>query len=690
LAEERNLSPNIVAHSPESMHGTVDSDSNENCNLAPKEVEMNTTPTQNQDQHQENQAENPQISQAVDFQSHHDLSIMQIDTFENESQCSRQSDTEIVIAPAKNFVDFKAFLTNWALVNVTPRTHVTSLLKGIKEHIETPYGINLGIPCDYRSLLKTPRESDTILPAGTFGEFAYISLKDGISRVIRDGYTPEPGQALKLRTFVDAFCPQHKRTLKFWAVLHSIFDDELNRVFMSGLYCGTQNPSPFNDILADFVREFNELKEEFKIDNFDHPLRLQSGGPYIQDIPAKADVKSIKPSGFFSCDKCTSKGKWDRGTYFPDLTFTLRTNEHFRLRLNPLHHHPERSILEEINDVDMVADFTCDYLHFVLHGATKKYLKLYFVSPSKVRLSKHIRDQAYSIFESIAVSITAEFQWKPRELEKFETFKAKEFRYFLLYAGIVVMKELLPSNEYASFLNLSLAIRILCSQELVKEEMWLGRADKMLFQFVKFIKWIGERNVVRVVHGLLHLVADCRRYGSLDNFSAFYFESYQGRLGRLINGPAMKLQQIVKRYKEEDAVGLSRKETSRKKNEVVLGKKHNNGPLVNASVEEQYNSVEFHGYLVSCKAPNNTIMRTNATVVKVQNIFKRDNVLYFVGKTYINHYDYFTRPRPSSSFNIIASDGNLGPLIEFPITECFKKCICFERNDHKVFIPLLH
>jgi len=567
--------------------------------------------------------------------------------------------------------DFKRYLVWWTVKFAIPRTAITELLKGVKAHVEIPFQIDLDLPCDYRSLLKTPRDlSGVITPAGAMGKFAYLGLKSGLNRLVGQGLDISNMDTLQISTFLDGFSPTNNRKSKFWALLHSVWKDDYHRVFMSGLYVGKvhkNNPTPFNEILRKYVDEFNELKTApFTLEKVDHPLRLACGAPYIMDLPAKADAKCTKQSGYCSCDFCMQVGKWIvRSTYFPELTFEKRTNASFRSREQPLHH-KEQSVLEEIEDLDMVEDFPLDPLHLVYLGANKRVLQIYLFGNYSQRLPKQLREQGFSLFEDLAESITKEFQWKPRDLEKGEIFKGKEHRYFLLYAGVVVFKNILPEKDFDNYLNLSVAIRILSIPELVGQETWLLQAEKMLYNFVYYIKHsVSDQHLVRVIHSLLHLVHNCRRFGALDQFSAFPFESYLGSLKRLLNGPSMPLEQIVKRYKEQEFGDIFSEPENLKQQHGRLGKSHQEGPVV-AGPCEQFRSVILNEYFISTSKPDNILMLNNSEVLVVFNIIRVKNKLFFVGKTFLNIGDYFQKPMASSTLNIVVVK-NLSNLKQFPV-----------------------
>ncbi|KAF7234352.1 hypothetical protein EG68_12108, partial [Paragonimus skrjabini miyazakii] len=73
-------------------------------------------------------------------------------------------------------------------------------------------------------------------------------------------------------------------------------------------------------------------------------------------------------------------------------------------------------------------------------------------------------------------------------------------------------------------------------------------------EFVRdFSQIYGAGEIVPNVHALTHLADDVQRFGPLDLFSAFPFESFLGRLSRRLHGPTNPAAQIHRRLSELSA-----------------------------------------------------------------------------------------------------------------------------------------
>jgi hypothetical protein len=102
-----------------------------------------------------------------------------------------------------------------------------------------------------------------------------------------------------------------------------------------------------------------------------------------------------------------------------------------------------------------------------------------------------------------------EFVRKPRSFNDVMYWKATEFRHFLLYTGPIVLKGIVEQNIYINFLILHVAISILISLKLIKNQNNILYAKNLLIHFVNsFIVIYGENFVSHNIHNLLHLSTD--------------------------------------------------------------------------------------------------------------------------------------------------------------------------------------
>ena len=111
-----------------------------------------------------------------------------------------------------------------------------------------------------------------------------------------------------------------------------------------------------------------------------------------------------------------------------------------------------------------------------------------------------------------------------------------------------MLRENINKSIYDNFLLFACAIRILLSLNLCCDSNWIDIAEKLLLTFVEHGQSLyGPEFLIYNVHSLIHLAQDAKIHGALDKISAFAYESYLGRLKKLLRKPSQPLQQIVQR-----------------------------------------------------------------------------------------------------------------------------------------------
>lgn len=147
-----------------------------------------------------------------------------------------------------------------------------------------------------------------------------------------------------------------------------------------------------------------------------------------------------------------------------------------------------------------------------------------------------------------------------------------------------------------------MAIAILLSPHLCVERA--DYAQQLLVLFVNHLAELyGKDQLVYNVHGLVHLAAEAKKYGPLDNVSAFPFENYLGKLKKMIRKPSYPLQQIVHRISEiEDDVIAQVPDK-------LLWKKHSDGPIPSGFEKcEQYAFLKLKDFTIGINQGKNCVL----------------------------------------------------------------------------------
>ncbi|XP_011859938.1 PREDICTED: uncharacterized protein LOC105557334 [Vollenhovia emeryi] len=299
--------------------------------------------------------------------------------------------------------------------------------------------------------------------------------------------------------------------------------DTYTQPFIIGIFHGLCKPNDANDFLREFVNDFILLSQTgIIVSNKKYTVTLNA---ILCDAPAKSFITYTKGhTGYFSCSKCIQEGDFvSNRVVFLETHSMLRTNDTFKNRIH-IEHHTGDSILEKLA-IGMVSQIPLDYMHLVCLGVVKRLLQLWVRGNRNIRLSSEAVNLISCYLIELKSFIPAEFARKPRGLKDIDRWKATEFRQFLLYTGIVVMKSVLPINCYNHFLCLSVAIRILSNQQLCVS--FNAYANSLLLYFVSnYGNIYDDKYMSHNVYNLLHLSNDALSFGSLDNFSCFKFENY--------------------------------------------------------------------------------------------------------------------------------------------------------------------
>lgn len=544
------------------------------------------------------------------------------------------------------------------------------------------------IPKDARTLLVTPKcvQTENVAP----GQYIRFNLRDNITQIVlKIQNVPE---VLRLSFSVDGLPISRSSKGQFWPILARL--DDLNlRPFVAGMYYGHKKPDDPNEYLKYFVNDLIQLLQDGIIVN-DKSYSVEINN-FVCDAPARAFIKGVKGhNAYYGCERCHTEGEYSHKThtvYFPDFNCVKRTNESFRNRLQE-EHHTTRTVLENL-PINMVNDFPLDYLHQILLGVMKKILLFWLRGNVNYKTKLSANDQKLVSARLIAAgqNLPKEFSRSVRPLDVIAFWKATEYRTFLLYTGVIALKSTLTPDVYCNFLMLHCAMTICLSNHHLSQ--YLHIAEKCFVRFVEqYISLYGVEYVSFNIHNVLHIIDDVKKNGSLDNASAFPFESELYKIKSLIRTGYLPLQQVSNRLselfsnslscikaneplypilKQKQKVSHSRKEckgvylyieldemltlTNSRKNKWFLTKKFNIVEFINVTYNEDRKIVIYGSMLKSCKK------------------------------------SLYERPIESALLNIYKCTlEKYSPEI-FHLDDVYCKLFCIEINaDESAFFPVLH
>ena len=81
--------------------------------------------------------------------------------------------------------------------------------------------------------------------------------------------------------------------------------------------------------------------------------------------------------------------------------------------------------------------------------------------------------------------------------------------------------------------------------------IYAEHAHALLVRFVEHdVSVYGPEFLTYNLHGLVHFIADAKRFGTLNNVSSFPFENYLSLLKKLIRKSNLQLHQVLRRFSE--------------------------------------------------------------------------------------------------------------------------------------------
>jgi len=545
-----------------------------------------------------------------------------------------------------------------------------------------------GVTCakDPKTILKTDTNidmSDSFIHLGlTKGILSNLSVNDiNLDKIV-------------LRFYVDGIPLYNSSHLQFWPILCQILGSSFQHVFAVSVFCGTSKPPSLRNFLGPTVRELKALHQEGLLFNGKHfeTVLIDS---FICDAPARSFLKVIKGhTGYHGCERCMTKGeRLLHRTIYPCLDAKLRDNANFRDGSDDLHHKGV-SPLEELpaNVFDMVFGFPLDPLHLRDLGIIKKLIKEIWRGPVPRRPSpnsKHfLSDDKISKMSEAIIFCSKhlpkiEFNTRRgQSLIFLSKWKAREYRLFLLYTGIYVLRKILPTDQYDHFVKFHIAMRLLSDPSSSRDQM--KYAGDILHAFVDdFGRIYGEHNLCYNVHSLIHFAQDCLIYGHADSFSAYVGESALGKMKGFLRTSRKPLAQWARRASELEHVRKVGEKRPPPANKYGADYPSLNSLIPNSDNDSYYLINNTQTIVKICKITNEHVFGSQLR------LFKDSNTSSLLAEV----YDKPNVKIPSSHLNIFLTDG-LNRIKKWSKSSFIDSVKCVHLPDYlkdvSLLIPILH
>uniref|UniRef100_A0A0K8VNS4 Transposase domain-containing protein n=1 Tax=Bactrocera latifrons TaxID=174628 RepID=A0A0K8VNS4_BACLA len=349
--------------------------------------------------------------------------------------------------------------------------------------------------------------------------------------------------------------------MQLWPILAKIFNFPNISIFPIGVYVGNSKPGNIASFLGELVTELKDLLNNGIL--FENKIIAFEIRALICDAPAKAFACGIPGhTSYHGCTKCIQISmKTGNVLTYSTILHELISDADFSSRKHLKHHqkefHSKQCPFEELG-LKMITQVPLDPMYLIDLGVMKKIPVRMNTDKTNFKINKEVKAEISTHLKSLRKYVPREFSRFPRGLEELFNWKAIEFRQFLLYTGMLVLKDKVHVDFYYEFLLLHCACRLLscprtCDRNVENTQIFLEL-------FVEnFPVVFGENSISHNIHGLLH-ISDCvKKFGPLINFSSYPFEDYLQKLKKYVKKPSEILQQIHIRTQYEKFVTKQRK-----------------------------------------------------------------------------------------------------------------------------------
>lgn len=378
---------------------------------------------------------------------------------------------------------------------------------------------------------------------------------------------------------------------------------------------------------------------------------------------------------------------------FPKIDGIRRTDEMFRQRVQ-YQHHKEKSLIEDLN-IDMINAFpTSDPLHLLELGIMKTCLSRWVFGKKgyhrkwKSDLVKNVSN----VLIKFNKQMPSDIHRSVRSLNSLKYWKGVEYRTFLLYIGIVALKDALPLFEYTHFLTLCCAVTI-CS--CGSYQKYIPLAKQMFDAYINgYINIYGRDTITSNVHNLTHITEDMENLGisNLMDISTYKYENCLRLIGLNLRNCNLPLEQISRRITEAfNSTKLVQYdlEINERPREFIPQVQYE----VKNSCDKMYNKilVKPNVMLSNRKHGDKWFLTRTGDIVKFNYAIEKGKSFQICGSRIKNKEAFFTSPLDSKKLHIYQSDGELDDDFSFyDVDQVMVKLVCLSIDQVLVTIPLLH
>ncbi|XP_048507873.1 uncharacterized protein LOC125500186 [Athalia rosae] len=458
----------------------------------------------------------------------------------------------------------------------------------------------------------------------TSGEYLYLGIQEGLDKRISSNIYTE--DTIQILVHIDGMQIYKNSRKQFWPILATLYDAKYESTpFIAAIYSGDSKPKSASDFMRDFVEEAAKLiRIGISIDGKQYAFKIKA---IVSDCPARSFLKCCKGhNGFYACERCETKGVTiNKKRVYPEMNSRNRSRKSFKRQRQQEHHLPDRkSPLLDLPRFDPVSLVILDSMHLLFLGVQKYLMDKWINRSSASRITLSMFRVFKELLKNLTPDIPNEFQRKVFDLEDIAHWKATQFRFVLLYCGPLILRHILPEDNYQHYLLLFVACRILCSSEFAVAKA--DYANKLLRKFFFLLpSFYGDDSQILNMHNLIHLSEDVKTMQApLSDFSAFWGENYIGSLKKLVRSQKKPLVQVVNRLAEFESCDSVKTRRRREITECIV-QKYNEVQLYQHQEFVTVRGVRMKDVLLSSVHPNNVVLLKDGTIFRILQILVKKN-----------------------------------------------------------------
>jgi len=378
--------------------------------------------------------------------------------------------------------------------------------------------------------------------------------------------------------FIDgvAFGKSNKTIWPIYLTINELPYEERSKYFiLAAVYVNSKDPDQ-SYFLKPFVEEANLLSSEGISWNYKGKPVNSKIIPMclIADSVARFQILNMQSfHAFYGCTFCYRRAESVRGgaRFTVGPAAQLRTDDSWKKDLCEVYKLRVKSDPRDIVFRGVKGSCTLlhlyyfsithvvvDYMHAILPGAVKSHMEFLieacgsdhanqvWIGLDNIRMGKeHVVKTIDSRMKLIQRSTAS--RKKIQMLSAMTSWKASEFRSWLLFYAIPCLAGLLKEKYLAHLQLLSTALHMLLQRQIIVKDVEEAHRLLVMYGFY-FQKYFGESNMLYNIHLLTHICTGVLNFGPIWGHNSFPYESHNRHLLQLCQSSSNVAYQICHKF----------------------------------------------------------------------------------------------------------------------------------------------